>query len=218
MKIKAIAAICKKNKRAVLFNRRDADGDVSAQLIGDGVALYPISGLPELDRESVFTIFDVPEKERDTWAVQYSEVSDAINLEDADATEKIIEQGEISIVCAGKVLKPLQTSRGLVFIESRYLAPISDILDAVELYERRTADGAPYIVAKAGLILQAAIMPQDVITALFVKQLHEIATECSRTLEFAELQKQARQTGGAAQFSINPATGEVEGIDAELEA
>ena len=33
----------------------------------------------------------------------------------------------------------------------------------LELYERRTAEGTPYIVAKAGFLLQAVIMPYDVI-------------------------------------------------------
>ena len=58
MKIKSIAAICKKNKQVVLFNRYSDSGTLS-QYIGDGNAVYPISGLPELDEESILTIFDV---------------------------------------------------------------------------------------------------------------------------------------------------------------
>ena len=53
MKIKSIAAICKKNKQVVLFNRYSDSGTLS-QYIGDGNAVYPISGLPELDEESNF--------------------------------------------------------------------------------------------------------------------------------------------------------------------
>ena len=60
-----------------------------------------------------------------------------------------------SIVYSGKTLKPLQTRRGLVFIESRYLSPVSDVLDVLELYERVTPFGAPYIVAKAGFLIPA---------------------------------------------------------------
>ena len=66
MKIKSIAAICKKNKQVVLFNRYSDSGTLS-QYIGDGNAVYPISGLPELDEESILTIFDVPEKQREDW-------------------------------------------------------------------------------------------------------------------------------------------------------
>lgn len=162
MKIKSIAAICKKNKQVVLFNRYSDSGTIS-QYIGDGSAVYPISGLPELDEESILTIFDVPEKQREDWLVRYRDIPEGISFEDTDTTEKIIEQGNLSIVYSGKTLKPLQTRRGLVFIESRYLSPVSDVLDVLELYERVTPFGAPYIVAKAGFLLQAVIMPCDVI-------------------------------------------------------
>lgn len=164
MKIKSIATICKKNKQVVLFNRYSDSGTIS-QYIGDGSAVYPISGLPELDEESILTIFDVPEKQREDWLVRYRDIPEGISFEDTDATEKIIEQGNLSIVYSGKTLKPLQTRRGLVFIESRYLSPVSDVLDVLELYERVTPFGAPYIVAKAGFLLQAVIMPCDVISA-----------------------------------------------------
>ena len=164
MKIKSIATICKKNKQVVLFNRYSDSGTIS-QYIGDGSAVYPISGLPELDEESILTIFDVPEKQCEDWLVRYRDIPEGISFEDTDATEKIIEQGNLSIVYSGKTLKPLQTRRGLVFIESRYLSPVSDVLDVLELYERVTPFGAPYIVAKAGFLLQAVIMPCDVISA-----------------------------------------------------
>lgn len=145
MKIKSIAAICKKNKQVVLFNRYSDSGTLS-QYIGDGNAVYPISGLPELDEESILTIFDVPEKQREDWLVRYRDIPEGISFEDTDATEKIIEQGNLSIVYSGKTLKPLQTRRGLVFIESRYLSPVSDVLDVLELYERVTPFGAPFLL------------------------------------------------------------------------
>lgn len=73
MKIKSIAAICKKNKQVVLFNRYSDSGTLS-QYIGDGNAVYPISCLPELDEESILTIFDVPEKQREDWLVRYRDI------------------------------------------------------------------------------------------------------------------------------------------------
>ena len=69
MKIKNIAAICKKNKYAVIYERYTEGGGV-VQYIGDGAAAYPVTGLPELDKESLLTIFDVPEKQREDWFVQ----------------------------------------------------------------------------------------------------------------------------------------------------
>lgn len=45
MKIKNIAAICKKNKYAVIYERYTEGGGV-VQYIGDGAAAYPVTGLP----------------------------------------------------------------------------------------------------------------------------------------------------------------------------
>lgn len=42
MKIKNIAAICKKNKSVVLFERRNDEGDVTLQYIGDGGAEFAV--------------------------------------------------------------------------------------------------------------------------------------------------------------------------------
>ena len=148
MKIKNIAAICKKNKYAVIYERYTEGGGV-VQYIGDGAAAYPVTGLPALDKESLLTIFDVPEKQWEDWFVQVAGIPSEISFDDMDATEKPVEREAISIAYSGKTLKPLQTRRGLVFIESRYLSPVSDILDVLELYERITPGGTPYIVAKA---------------------------------------------------------------------
>lgn len=206
MKIKNIAAICKKNKQVVFFNRYGS-GDTLTQYIGNGGAVYPISGLPELDDESVLTIFDVPEKQRADWFVRHMDIPEGISFDDTDANERIIEQGNLSIVYAGKTLKPLQTRRGMVFIESRYLSPMSDYLDVLELYERFTPSGTPYIVAKAGFMLQAVIMPYDVINAQFVQLLRKLVEQCVFSLEAREMEK--KESDDLAQFRVDLSTGEV---------
>lgn len=123
MKIKSIAAICKKNKNIVIFERYSDDGDILTQYIGDGSAVYPVVGLPQLDKESLLTIFDVPEKDRDNYFVKTLGVPAGISFEDTDETERHVEREGISIIYSGRTLKPIRTTRGLVFIESRYLSP-----------------------------------------------------------------------------------------------
>ena len=189
MKIKSIAAICKKNKNIAIFERYSDDGDILTQYIGDGSAVYPVVGLPQLDKESLLTIFDVPEKDRDNYFVKTLGVPVGISFEDTDETERHVEREGISIIYSGRTLKPIRTTRGLVFIESRYLSPVADVLDVLELYERRTAEGAPYIVAKAGFLLQAVIMPYDVINQQFVESLQSLTREC----EFSLSEKERRE-------------------------
>lgn len=91
MKIKSIAAICKKNKNIAIFERYSDDGDILTQYIGDGSAVYPVVGLPQLDKESLLTIFDVPEKDRDNYFVKTLGVPVGISFEDTDETERHVE-------------------------------------------------------------------------------------------------------------------------------
>ena len=85
MKIKSIAAICKKNKNIAIFERYSDDGDILTQYIGDGSAVYPVIGLPPLDAESLLTIFDVPEKDRDNYFVKTLGIPAGISFEDIEA-------------------------------------------------------------------------------------------------------------------------------------
>lgn len=127
----------------------------------------------------------------------------------------IFEREGISIIYSGRTLKPIRTTRGLVFIESRYLSPVADVLDVLELYERRTAEGTPYIVAKAGFLLQAVIMPYDVINQQFVESLQDLTREC----EFSLSEKERREREARDRFTftepeqcslnVDPDTGEV---------
>ena len=134
---------------------------------------------------------------------------------DAEETERHVEREGISIIYSGRTLKPIRTTRGLVFIESRYLSPVADVLDVLELYERRTAEGAPYIVAKAGFLLQAVIMPYDVINQQFVESLQDLTRECEFSLSEKERrEREARDHFTATepeQFALNvdPNTGEI---------
>ena len=215
MKIKSIAAICKKNKNIAIFERYSDDGDILTQYIGDGSAVYPVVGLPQLDKESLLTIFDVPEKDRNNYFVKTLGVPVGISFEDTDETERHVEREGISIIYSGRTLKPIRTTRGLVFIESRYLSPVADVLDVLELYERRTAEGAPYIVAKAGFLLQAVIMPYDVINQQFVESLQSLTREC----EFSLSEKERREREARDRFTftepeqcslnVDPDTGKV---------
>lgn len=215
MKIKSIAAICKKEQeycdlRAVQRRRRHINA-VHRRRIGG------LSGcrLPQLDKESLLTIFDVPEKDRDNYFVKTLGIPAGISFEDTDATERHVEREGISIIYSGRTLKPIRTTRGLVFIESRYLSPVADVLDVLELYERRTAEGAPYIVAKAGFLLQAVIMPYDVINQQFVESLQDLTREC----EFSLSEKERREREARDRFTftepeqcslnVDPDTGEV---------
>lgn len=172
MKIKSIAAICKKMKQVMILNHCDSNGTVT-QYIGDGVALYPVYDLPLLDEESVLSIFDVPEKQRESWNTRCVE-PDGFHLEDTDTSEYFIEEMGVSVVLNGTTLKPFRAKDGVLFVNSKYLAPFSDVRDIVQFFERRLDNGQPYVVAKAGFMIQAVIMPFQVQETSLVQKLHKL--------------------------------------------
>ena len=79
--------------------------------------------------------------------------------------------------------------------------------------------GTPYIVAKAGFLLQAVIMPYDVISQQFVDNLKRLTEQCVLSLDLREREKALARAAEPEQYSLNvdPATGEIveEGKEAE---
>ena len=84
-----------------------------------------------------------------------------------------------------------------------------------EFMKERPAEGMPYIVAKAGFLLQAVIMPYDVINQQFVESLQDLTREC----EFSLSEKERREREARDRFTftepeqcslnVDPDTGEV---------
>ncbi len=172
MKIKSIAAICKKAKRVMILNHCSSTGTVT-QFIGDGVAYYPVYDLPLLDEESVLTIFDIPEKQRENWTTMCVEPA-GLHLEDTDTGEYFLEELGVYFALNGVQVKPFRAKGGVIFVDSKYLAPFSDVWDIVQFFERRLDSGQPYVVAKAGFMMQAVIMPFQVQETSLVQELHKL--------------------------------------------
>lgn len=170
MKIKAIEAICKSEKRIFIFN------DADCQWISNGCAIYPLRGMPRLLEENVFTLFDIPEGKRDKIYFSMSdELPENYDFSDYNSAEQIIERGDISLCVNGRTLEPLKTSHGIIYINARYLKPFDDSENGVGLYERIGKDGSIYIVVKEGFFTVGVICPYDIITASFCDALNELA-------------------------------------------
>lgn len=145
---------------------------------------------------------------------------EGINLSDTDPTEHRIDEESLSLVYDGGVLKPLQTRNGISFIQNKYLSPLEDVIDMVQLYERETPQGMTYIVAKTGFFLAAVIMPYSVINDKFVYQLSELAQQCRRALEVQKMARPAAEPVDETQCRINvdESTGEIIDFPGETEA
>ena len=162
MKLKKVASLCGKTKMFCLYDRAERD-DVVSQWLGDGYAIYPITGLPYMDEENIYSMFDISAKQQEKIIFRHGPAPEGINLDDVDPTERRLSDDGLSVVYDGGILKPLQTRNGISFIQNKYLSPLEDVIEMVQLYERATPQGTPYIVAKTGFFLAAVIMPYSVL-------------------------------------------------------
>ena len=204
MRIKQIEKLCKRDKTIVLFD--DTRGEHPAQWIGDGKAAYPVEGLPELDRDAIFTIFSVPDNKQDKWAYhRLNTLPDILCFEDKmEGEAEAKEIGELQLVRNGRTLKAVRTSRGIIFYDTIYMEPISDLFN-LSIFERSTKEGASYIAVKTGFLLRALIMPYDIIKDDFVDELTSLAEEAVRTL--------SRKKAAQCRIAIDWETGEIIGDD-----
>ena len=181
MKLKKVISLCNQQKTFRLFDKISGNGEI-VQWMGDGFAAYPLNGLPILDEETLCAVFDISEKQLKNTSVRRRTRPDALNVGDTDPDERILKDDDFSITYGGTQVKPLKTRNGIIFIQQKYLAPLEDVLDVVQLYERVTPDGQTYVAAKAGLLIAAVIFPYRLVTEKFVNRLEEITRESRRAL------------------------------------
>ena len=171
MKIKKIEALCKADKRIILY---DGDG---VQWIGNGLAAYPLHNMPILNESNVFTLFDVAEKEREKYYLRSEELPDALDFNDSSDTEVMLDRVPIDLYISGHGVASYVGSSRIIFVETRYLAPFIKQEGGFELYERFTGTGKPYIAVKSGLFLIGVIMPSNgIISKDFTDNLEYIAS------------------------------------------
>ena len=154
MKIKAIAAICRKVKGIALHHEEDRDW------VGDGYAAYILpDSLNGSTLSSLEAIFDIPPEKAETYNMSEKEFPEGISTADDAEEEELNYDTDYRVMHNGVDMLPLQAPDGSTYlIKTRYLNPINDA-EVLRLSLRHTDDGRPYIAAKDGLFLTGVIMP-----------------------------------------------------------
>lgn len=206
MKLSTIQQICKGAKRIELYSPQDG-----CQWIGDGGALYPLYNLPRMDGDSIFAMFDIPEGKRDKihlW--QHTTLPENACFTDFAEGEVLVGLGDLEVSLSGRVLVPLKTSHGAIYINRKYLLPFKDSENGVLLYERNTSSGTVYVAVKEGFLLTGIIFPYNVVTPKFVE---ELETLCA--LSRVAMENQKSVFGGAYEFGHEATLFGLEGSDEE---
>ena len=173
MKIKKIVDLCK--KRGMVYIISDAEGG-GVQWLGDGAAFYPLFDAPRFDKESLCTIFDINEVQAEKILFRIEDkLPVSFNFDNNDECESFADESEIHIIYGGRTLRPIHTDEGIVFLNVKYLAPLSDA-DNVEIYKRYSTGDTVYFVAKVGYEVQAVIMPVDIMDKGFMESVDRLAS------------------------------------------
>lgn len=181
MKIKKIAALCSRAGTFRLYDKVDQVGVVT-QWLGDGNAIYPLLGAPMLDENSLCAVFDITEKKKENLSILHEEMPQTVNTNDMFRGDFHMDTGRVSICYDGATILPLRAKDGIVFIQEKYLEPLEDEGDLLELYERKFPNGEPYVAVKAGMMLRAIICTYKV-NGEFASLLETIAHGCRKGLE-----------------------------------
>lgn len=180
MKLKKIEKLCKSAGNVILCDEEavvdESEDDVTVapirQWMGDGGALYPLDGVPYLNEEAVYAIFDVNAKQAEKLRVSYYEQLPAdLCFTDFCAGEELLEPVKLTMSLGGVALHLLRDSAGaLLVIKDEYRAPFDNWKDC-ECYKRVTERGTAYVAVKSGCVLRGVIMQYNCIDADFVEAL-----------------------------------------------
>lgn len=175
MIIKRIIDLCKKSLIATIYKTSQG------QFISNGSGLYPITGLPVFDEDTFCLTYDIPKGK-----IHFSEecrLPENIDISDSTDEEVLCEQLPVNLAYHSKILVPVVTETGVKFIDSRYLAPLSDNDNMVTVYARQSDTGETYFVLKNGMLFAGIVMPFEVITVEFVTEVERLAKLCKVALD-----------------------------------
>ena len=212
MKLKKVAALCSRQGAFYLYDQISESGEIR-QWLGDGQAIYLLSGLPILTDENLCAMFDITEAKRKKCSFRREAIPSTINVDDWEQGELALNDNWPTVEHNGYVIKPLSTWKQITFIQNAYLDPLEDMADYLRLYERRGTSGHPYIVAKNGMETAAVIMAFDAIEQDFVEKLEQLASMCRATMEMQKANERVwrdQEDIDQDQSTMFPNTGEAE--------
>lgn len=176
MKFKKAVSICKSHKTMILYE------DGKKQWLSDRAAAYPLFEIPELTEKGLQRICDITDKQWENIIFMKSEMPDGYNFKDTDEGESLCEIGGMAVAYKGKMITPVHTEEGILFIDGRYLEPFSDTPER-ELYLRETKTGIKYFAVKLGMLIYGIIMPYKDINEEFTAQLQKVYESCKIAAE-----------------------------------
>lgn len=190
MKIKKAFDICKKMHEISTFTVPGCE-----QWLTNGLAAWPLCGVPELSEEYICQLYDINDKQREKISFHINmEIPKNYCFNDSDRFEVPAQPLNTDIAIKGKgILRPLLFERGLVLIEKIFMEPLTDSQEEDITYWIRYADTDNiYVAVKVGLLLYAIIVPTDLADTDYT-EIKSIYTAATATMNNRALKQNAEQ-------------------------
>lgn len=161
MKLKAIAAAFKKGKFLRIYTMPNGE-----QWIGNGAALYKMSGMPQLTLAVVLKIFDIPEDKQAEWNCESQEMPEHLQelcADDPYKPEQVLEQMKIGVEWISVTHIFLKCQNNIFAVDEKFVKPLYDDVEYLRFAKRYFGIGREKDIAIAcynALELQAIIMPR----------------------------------------------------------
>lgn len=205
MKLKAIATIFKRNKSLKILTMPNG-----AQWITNGIAMYSMSGMPELTPAMVLKIFDIPDDKQGEWTCEVKPMPEnmrEICTNGFFTTESLFETKKSTIEYGGVTYSLLSNNDDFIAIDEKYLKPLYDDMEYMRFYKWEFPNRNDFaIVCQNALELEAVIMP-IMLGEEMAKELLDIGryyNSVRHKIISENMRKTVIQT-----IPINPETGEI---------
>jgi hypothetical protein len=135
---------------------QDEDGQ---QWLSIGCAAYRLENMPLLDKDTVLTVMGISDDTRTKWLTKRLEEPSRILKNDLpDEVEITAEDAGITVIWGGKLLTPIYTFDGVVWIDTELMAPTVKKEEGYKRYFIRWSGKSRAIAVKDGMVLSAIIM------------------------------------------------------------
>lgn len=157
MKLKALASLCNEAKIINLYNAPDG-----TQWAGTSGTIYKLpENLGQLTTDALCAIFDISAEKAAKMQISEKKLPTVYETDGYSTGEKdLLYWLDKRIIAEGTDALPLKAPGGeIICIPTKVLRPGNDA-EQPGLCLRHTPSGAPYIVYKDGMFVQAIIMPR----------------------------------------------------------
>lgn len=161
MRIKALAQAAKEDEMIWLLDDVNDEGEIVRQFVMlPGRAVFPLDGMPILEKETLLAVMDVPADKRCEYEVARSVMNDALRemVADAKDSDEVVERGLITISMNGKTLLPVISDEKAYFVGYDLLKVLADMKGLS--IAQRVVDKSKVFVVLHGMVNVACLMPE----------------------------------------------------------